>query len=156
MQDLPYAEDVNCDLELIAECTIGTLDVSGDTIRMYKLDKKEVMANSGANSCMADTEAYLIGCHDITPITLGLALKLDESAQQLKCSRMGYLPMRRIDRGVHHQPFLINDHATDSIMSPEAIMQFCKDVVHWRQEGFIGSEPGTLKFYGKTETLLSS
>ena len=112
------------------------------------------MADSGANSCMVASDKYLIGCHDIKPITLGLALKVDETEQKCKCSRMGYLPMQRDNGHVHHQPCLINDQATDSIMSPEAIMHACSAFVHWRQEGFVDSTHGTLQFFGINDTLL--
>ena len=54
-------EDINCELELITQYTIRTLGVSGDTIQMCQVDDRGVMADNGANSCMADTEAHLIG-----------------------------------------------------------------------------------------------
>ena len=86
LQDLPYVEDINGELEIVTQCNISTLGVSGETIRIFQGGDRGVMADSGANSCMADTETHLIGCHDIKPITLGLALKLDEEIQQFKCS----------------------------------------------------------------------
>ena len=132
MTFLPYVEDVNSNMEVEFDDAIRTLGMAGEKLYVMKLNQGGIMADSGANSCMVASDKYLIGCHDIKPITLGLALKVDETEQKFKCSRMGYLPMQRDDGHVHHQPCLINDQATDSIMSPEAIMHACSDFVHWR------------------------
>ena len=76
---------------------------------------------------MADSERHLVNCHDIKPVRIGLALKSSGPATHYMLSRMGYLPMTREDGLMHHQPFLVNKHASDIIMSPEAILQPCPD-----------------------------
>ena len=63
------------------------------------------------------------------------------------CSRMGYMPLAREDRTTHMQSFLINDTATDCILSPDTIARQSKDCVTWRQVGHVGDRPGTLEFF---------
>ena len=154
LQHLLYVQDVDLEMEVAHDDAIRTLGLTEGAACVMKVGRRGVMADSGANSCMVASERYLVGCHDIEPVTLGLALKIDNTHRNFQCSRVGYLPMTRDDGHVHHQPCLVNDNATDSIMSPEAIMHSCSDFVHWRQEGFIGSAQGTLQFFGINDALL--
>ena len=55
---------------------------------------------------------------------------------------------------MHHQDFFVNKHASDTIMSPEAIMQLCPDFASYRQEVFKDGSPGVLTFCNPSETLL--
>ena len=67
---------------------------------------------------------------------------------------MGFLSMSQADGSVHLQPLLVNTQATDSIMSPEAILQACSAFASWRQEGFKHDRTGTLQFFDSNENLL--
>jgi hypothetical protein len=96
---------------------------------------------------MADLETHIVKCHDITPVLVGLALRSDEAPVMHECTRMGYLPMTREDGRVHMQPFLANKHATDGILLSGAIAQQSRDCAMWRQEGHVGTKPGTLEFF---------
>ena len=103
---------------------------------------------------MADSELHLVNCWDIKPVRIGLALKSSDPAINYTCSCMGYLPMTQEDGLLHHQPFLVNKHASDTIMSPEAIMQSCLDFASYCWEGFNDNSPGVLAFYNSSRTLL--
>ena len=47
-------------------CTTRTVKIEQDkTIILCRMIQKGVMADSGANACMSDSEAHLVGCHDI-------------------------------------------------------------------------------------------
>ena len=80
-----------------------------------------VMADTGANVCMADSEVLLEDCYDIRPVTVGLAITLQKDPTMHTCDRMGYMLFTHKDGGIHRQPFLVNHQATDCIMSPDTI-----------------------------------
>ena len=108
-----------------------------------------VLSDTGANSCMADSEAHLTGCHDIAPVSVGLALKSGETTVMHVCTRMGYMPLAREDGTTHMQPLLVNSAATDCILSPDAIAHQSKDCVTLRQIGHVGDHSRMLEFFDK-------
>jgi hypothetical protein len=131
-------------------CKIRAVNIAQDAaIVVRRVEENGVLSDSGANSCMAHNEHHLVRCHDITPVSVGLALSSDEEPIMYECRRMGYMPMTREDGRVHMQPFLVNTHATDCILSPDAIARQSRDCVTWRQEGHVGQEPGTLEFFNE-------
>ena len=142
------------------KCSVWTIDISGinDVFpKLFRLDHDttaSVMADTGANSCIADSERHQFDCRNIKPVRIGLSLKSSGPATHYTCSRMGYLPMTREDGLMHHQPFLVNEHASDTSMSLEAIMQLCPDFASYRQEGFKDGSPGVLEFYGASRCPL--
>ena len=149
--DMPQGDQV-----VHLKCSVRTIGLSGPKdvfpklFRLNQLEQDDVMADTGANSCMADSELHLVNCRDIKPVRIGLALKSSGPATNYTCSHMGYLPMTREDGFLHHQPFLVNRYASDTIMSPEAIMQSSPDFASYSQEGFKDDSPGVLAFYGTT------
>ena len=62
--------------------------------------------------------------------------------------------MLRTDGTLHRQPFLVNEHATDMIMSPDAILSSSPDFMGWRQTGYKDSQPGSLQFFDENDTPL--
>ena len=130
------------------ECSIRMVGiVQESTDAVCQLDAAGVMTDSGANACMADLEENLVNCHDIHPVTVGLALASDDTLVMHICRRMGCMPITREDGEVHHQPFLVNTQATDCIMSPYTIIQQTPDCVSWHQEGHLGNSPDSLSFF---------
>ena len=149
-----------------AICDIRTIGIDGDSACFqltdtppplpFATDSDDVsLADSGANTCMKRTEDGLEDCHDISPVTVSLALSSDDTnLTPFHCTRMGYLPMLRTDGKLHRQPFLVNAHATDMIMSPDAILSSCQDFAGWRQTGYKDSQPGSLQFFDDNDTPL--
>ena len=70
---------------------------------------------------MADSETYLVGCHDIWPVLVGLAISASDQIAMHQYTRMGYMLMGQEDGTMYRQPFLVNTSATDYIMSPDVI-----------------------------------
>ena len=118
------------------------------------MDTGGVMSDGGDNTCITDSEQHLVGCHNTNPMISGLALKSEDAPTRYQCRPMGNLPMLQEDGTVHHQSFLVNQHATDSIMLPEAILQSCPAFTSWHQEGFKHCCLGTLQFVDNSEQLL--
>ena len=55
--------------------------------------------------------------------------------------------MKREDRTMHRQTFLLNMSATNCIMSPGAIAQQVPDCISWREQGHVRTEPGLLELF---------
>ena len=72
-------DDAATDLSIANSCCIRTIGIVQDPeVRILKMDTNGIISDSGANTCMAGSEENLIGCHNILPVTLGLALHLDQ------------------------------------------------------------------------------
>ena len=46
------------------------------TVIVSRLRRRGVMADSGANACMADSEDNLVDCHDMYLVEAGLAIQV--------------------------------------------------------------------------------
>ncbi len=114
--------EFSADTATIARKTVRTIGLTDDRSRLTVKKDTLGLVNSGANSCVTDTEVSLINVWVIPPVTLILALGTEKTVEFPPCRKMGYLQIPCEDGSEHLQPFLINDLATDTIMSPEAIM----------------------------------
>ena len=85
------------------------------------------MADTGANVCMGPYTDALMDIHNIPPVPVELAVEADNAQDISYCKQMGYLPIPRLDDTIHLQPVLINEDATDFIISPEAILQLSEE-----------------------------
>ncbi len=98
---------------------------------------------------------------DIDPVPLGTALTGTENSLMM-CTQKGYMPYPLLDGTIHYQPFLINQHAADTIMSPKHILNNNHQFASWQQEGrkipsgSTTSHPGSLFFFDSVSTLLLS
>ncbi|KAL9185818.1 hypothetical protein ACHAXT_003595 [Thalassiosira profunda] len=107
------------------------------------------MADTGANVDITPTESMLVGVRDIAPVKIGVALngEGDDGAIAGYCTRMGYLPMARVDGTTHFQPFLVHPNASDHIMSPDSVMRTGR-FARFTIEGFSDdSKPGEICFF---------
>jgi hypothetical protein len=112
------------------------------------------LADGGTNVCIMNNSLLLVDVIEIEPIPLELqAVKKDSNA--LFCMHKGFLPMTRLDSSMHYQPFLVCLDATDTILSPEHIINNNHTFSCWCQEGSkVGlgdsrAHPGCLSFYGQ-------
>ena len=129
-------------------CVMCAVGINQDAaVIVCRVTRAGVMADSGANACMDDSEVNFVNCHNIRPVTMGLAIASESTPVIHVCRCMGYMLMTREDGRVHRQLFLVNTQATNCIMSPDAIAQQVLDCVSWKQEGHVGDTPGSLSFY---------
>jgi hypothetical protein len=92
------------------------------------------LADGSANVCLTNDPTLLVDVVDINPVPLGMALTGSKTST-LKCTQKGYMPIPLLNRTLHYQPFLINQHAADTIMSPEHILNNNHQFASWQQEG---------------------
>lgn len=149
-------EELANDLVVPVLCSARTIGLDGDTGRLMKRGNGGAMADSGANVCMTHSEDGLVNVHNVPPITLNLALDDGTNVDFPACRRMGYLPMLRTDGKEHLQPFLVNEAATDVIISPENILHACNDFHSWTQVGYKTTPDGILEFKNVEDAVLLS
>jgi hypothetical protein len=119
------------------------------------------LTNGGANVCITDDPSLLVDVVDIEPVPLGTAL-LETNNLVIMCTQMGYMPLSLFDGTMHYQPFLINKHAADTIISLEHILNNNHWFASWQQEahkvmsGLTARHPGSLSFFDSAGILLLS
>jgi hypothetical protein len=116
------------------------------------------LADGGTNVCVTNNPTLLVDVIKIDPIPLGIAVR--NKLMSSFCTHKGFLPMPLLDSSIHYQPFLFCLDATDTILSPEHIINNNHKFVHWCQEsskaGLGNSCPhtGCFSFYGHNSNLL--
>ena len=104
------------------------------------------MADTGANVCITGDRSILTNVVDIDPIPLGVVVHMQDSTHAL-CTQQGFLPIPLCDGSYHYQPFLVNPHTTDTILSPAHVMGTCDKISGWHQTGSKSQDSGnTLTF----------
>lgn len=149
-----------CNTVVALNDSVRTIGVLGDTARLTRTNSTDtkipgLMADTGANACVKQSEDGLVNVRDIPPVHLNLALADNSPTMTFtSCTKMGYLPLLRSDGTEHLQPFLIHKFATDAIMSPESILHASTDFHSWRQIGYKSDQPGRLEFRDDKDTVL--
>ncbi len=112
------------------------------------------MADSGAKLCITNNPSILTNIMDIAPIPLGVVVTSTNLSTTV-CAQQGFLPIPLCDGTLHHQPFLINPHAMETILSPTHVMRSCDRIHAWCQAGTKDSSTtNTLTFMDSTNTPL--
>ena len=115
-------------------------------------DTVDILADGGSNIVLTGDESILEGVHSIPPVHIGLAAKGDTTP----CTKQGWLPQLLSDGSILRTKAYVNSAATDTILSPEAILYSHPDLYRWEQQGFKGNNPGWLRFYSKSDRLMLS
>jgi len=112
------------------------------------------MADSGANCCMTNNWKLLEDIELLpNPIQVGIALeKRDSAVEMTLCKHIGNLPIECDDGYIIRTPCFYNPHATDTIISPQAILDQSREFNEWIQVGRTIGESGVLMFQGKAGT----
>jgi hypothetical protein len=122
------------------------------------------LADGGANVCVINNPDLLLDVVQIDPVPLGTAVNpaTPGTDAPLFCTHKGFMPIPLLNGSAHYQPFLINPHASDTIISPENIINNNHTFHCWCQEDHKLSlnekcqYPGLLSFYRSDGTLLLS
>jgi hypothetical protein len=93
-------------------------------VDVTKSGQSSSLADSGTNVCVTNDPSLLIDVVEISPVPLGMATSsLDMPTDPTSlCTHKGFLPMALLDGTIHYQPFLVNHHATNTIISPENVL----------------------------------
>ena len=104
------------------------------------------MMNGGANiyvmgilNLLVDVE--IIPLHSISGATKTHQLLIDNC-----CTKRGYLPLTLDDGSIYYQECFYCKNASETIISPNAILQSSNILMHWQQKGHRDGSPVTIRF----------
>jgi len=144
--------------QVMAPTLVADIGTFGHTYSQKRiLDVNEgKMTDSGANCCMSNNWKLLENIELLPhPIQVGIALeKADSTAEMTACTHVGTLPIECDDGQIIHTPCFYNPHATDTIISPQAILDQSPDLDKWIQVGRKIGKPGMLMFQGTAGTRM--
>ena len=69
----------------------------------------------------------VLSVHTIPPVKIGLAAKGECSS----CTQQGWLPLLLQDETIMRTKVFVNDSATDTILSPKALLYSHPDLQRW-------------------------
>ena len=102
--------------------------------------------DGGANICITGILSLLVDIENITPLLFLVATTSDSFSLDNCCTKKGLIPLTLSDGSVYYQPCYYCRNATETIISPEAILAASDTLVHWTQEGHRGDTPGSIRF----------
>ena len=81
------------DAHMVRACKARAVGIPDGRATVCRIKTAGIMADSGANACMANSEDVLVGCHNVQPVSVGLAIEDGKEETVHYCTRMGYLMM---------------------------------------------------------------
>jgi hypothetical protein len=117
------------------------------------------LANTGANCCMTPNLLSLQSVEPLRePITVGVAVIRDKNPTFALCTHIGVLPVLCDDGSQILTKCFYNPFASDTIISPQAIIDASTNFHTWKQTGRKFGMAGTLDFisYSTTKTITLS
>jgi hypothetical protein len=133
-------------------------------VDVTKSGRPSSLADSGANVCVTNDPSLLIDVVEINSVPLGMATSSPDAPTNPTslCTHKGFLPIALLNGSIHYQPFLVNRHATNTIISPENLLNNNHPFHRWTQAGCklpaggCNYSPGDLSFYDSASQLLLS
>ena len=135
----------------MSELTQVTLGHDTCGVKDSSKPSPSAMAYGGANIILTAFEELLDEVETIAPIPLGVAV----SGTPQFITRRGYLPITLDDGQVIRVTAFVHPSASDTILSPEAILHSHEDFYQWEQQGSKGDD-NWLRFYSWDNRLLLS
>jgi hypothetical protein len=102
--------------------------------------------DGGANICITGILNLLVDVETIPPLPILVATTSGSFSLDDCCTKKGLIPLTLSDGAVYYQPCYYCKNATETIISPEAIVASSDTLVHWTQEGHHGDAPGSIRF----------
>ena len=147
----------------LADCVVHVtakpriMGIADDRVPFCKTVTKVIrgMMDTGANFGMTNDLSLLVGVRDITPFSVGLACDGNTTPTPTsQCTKKGYLPLQMTNSDIYYQPMFYNSAATDTILSPQAIIEGSKGrFTEWVQSGNTNGKPGYIRFYSSSGLL---
>lgn len=107
------------------------------------------LADTGANCSMTANFNILENVRKLeTPIIVGTAVTDTGATTSAECTYIGDLPVQCDDGSIIYTTCFYNKNATDTIISPQSIVDESSDFHSWEQQGRQLGQPGLLIFKG--------
>ena len=108
------------------------------------------MIDSGANCCITNSLKCLVDVIDIPPFAIGVAITGTDTVKSY-CTKRGLLPLPLVDGSYYFQHVFYNPDATDTILSPQAIVDDSDGrFVTWSHNGSTSAYDGHIWFYSES------
>ncbi len=104
------------------------------------------LMDGGANICIIGILGLLVDVETIPPLPISVAATSGSFSLDDCCTKKGLIPLTLSDGSVYYQPCYYCKNATETIISPKAIVAASDTLVHWTQEGHRGDAPGSIRF----------
>ena len=133
--------------------------IFGDNTRVYsythtKTPPRTGLCDSGANLCMTNNPNLLVDVRPCKPFSISLATSDGNNSHTNVCSRRSLLPLPLIDGTSYYQTCFINPYASETFISPQAIIDSSAGSFNkWQMEGFSQCRPGVLSLYSPSGIL---
>ena len=113
---------------------------SGQSVRSNKL------MDGGANLCITGDIASLRDIVDVTPFPLSVATINTEPHEDDYCTKKGFIALALADGTSYFQPCYFCKNATETIISPDAILGCSRTFTRWTQDGHKDATDGKIRF----------
>ena len=104
------------------------------------------LMDRGANICITGILGLLVDVEPIPPLPISVATTSGSFSMDDCCMKWGLIPLTLSDGSMYYQPCYYCKNATETIISPKAILAASDTLVHWTQEGHRGNAPGSIRF----------
>jgi len=142
---------------VVTESLVADIGSQGYKISCNRMDRESdrgKMADTGANCSMTNNLSLLRNVTDLlNPIQVGVAVDAKGTdVMYSTCTKVGELTITCTDGSTINTKCFHNPHATDTIISPQAILDESTEFDSWSQVGRRIGQPGELQFHGKNGT----
>jgi hypothetical protein len=139
------------------ESLVADIGTRRHTISCNRLDKgrdRGKMADEGANCSMTNNLSLLRNVKNLlNPIQVGVAVDAQGTdVTYSTCTQIGNLTIMCTDGSIITTKCFHNPHASDTIISPQAILDESTEFDSWSQVGRRLGQAGKLEFHGKNGT----
>jgi hypothetical protein len=115
------------------------------TGRLDPRDHPSLM-DGGANICITGILGLLVDVETIPPLPISVTTTSGSFSMDNCCTKKGLIPLTLSDGSVYYRPCYYCKNATETIISPKAIVAASDTLVHWTQNGHRGDAPGSIRF----------
>jgi hypothetical protein len=102
--------------------------------------------DGGANTCVTGILGLLVDVVTIPPLPILVATTTNEFSVDACCTKKGLLPLTLTDSSTYYQECYYCKNATETIISPNAVLQSSDTLVSWHQDGHKDGGPGKIRF----------
>jgi hypothetical protein len=111
------------------------------------------LMDSGANICIMNLIGLLVDATDIPPFTFSIGCVVGTPNIDDCCTKCGLLLLPLVDGSLYYQPCYYCKNATETIISPQEVVDTSDTSDSWHQSGHKGGLPGSICFESSSGLL---